>query len=294
MGKFELKICEQKDEKKPDPPKHMGLKIVVTIAATLGVTFQVSGNTSSENTSREADSPSIASSDAELPEHSPIVPPSVSPDILVTPDVLTPDASTLRYLSLTTIEAVETLPATIKQAIDTQNFEAIALLFTDGEYWLGNVKSTLDMQTVAATDTLLLQQMEGAIAAGCRSHESDENETIYWVCPGTTVPVRTDTLAASATVLIDGDAVNIRTQPTVDSEVLTAASYQVVSVAQDSLAAFSEDEQFALNIGSGWCPVIVDSGQLGYVASQFCRPIQQSHTLLRLVDGQWQVTIATP
>jgi len=304
MGKFELKICPQEEEKKPKPKPTFDWKIVTTLAVATGLGLQLAGNGSSDSGDIDSDEPTIASLDSpETLSPTVVVPSETAPDVLVVPDASPSVVPSLELLTLNTLDSVETLPSAIQQAIATGNVEAIALLFTEGEYWVGDVTSPLDMQTVAASDSLILSQIEEAIATGCVSNpptdesatdESATAEVLYWVCPGLAEVAETTSLASSNTVLIDGTDVNIRRAPSVESEVITALSYQILPIDQSALEAFSEEERFALDIGSGWCPVELAEGDVGYVASEFCRPIQQNHTLLRLLDGMWQVTIATP
>jgi hypothetical protein len=301
MGKFELKICEQKPpEKKKDPPPFG--PIVVTLTAIVGASLSLFENDSPTGTSREAESPNIASYDSSSVDVSSPPVATTSPNdrapITTPSEIPLPSEAPLQYLTLNPIESGETLPAAIQQFTETNNFEAIAQLFSGGEYWVGNVKSPLDLQTAAAADSFILKQMETAIAAGCLSEPlstspADSTARADWVCPGSAEPLAVQTLTQANTVLITGEAVNIRAQPRLSSEVLTTLSYAILPVNQPALQTLSEDARFGLDIGSGWCPVIVNE-QFGYVAGEFCRPILQPHAIFRRIGGQWQVTIAAP
>ncbi|MEB3211886.1 MAG: hypothetical protein VKL39_11055, partial [Leptolyngbyaceae bacterium] len=258
MGKFEIKICEQKEKppEKPKPP--FDWRIVVTVAAAAGIGMQLSDVVSpgTGNAPIEVDTPTIASSEVDVSEADapdslgiPAVVPSsaeVSPTIVPEAPSSVGGAVELEDVSLNTLESVEQLPSALRQAIQTGNFEAIALSFSESEYWVGDVKSTLDLQTVAATDSLILKQMEEAIAVGCFSTLArptldtlNTTESVYWVCPSTAEPVSVSTLTRAKTALVNGETVNIRTQPTIESEVLTTLSYRILPLNQSALETFS-------------------------------------------------------
>jgi hypothetical protein len=279
-GDFTIEISEKKEKppKKEEPLP--AWKIIITLLITLGISFQLIDD-------EDLREPSVVVRREDRIE-----------DVVVIPDPTTSDPTTpdttVQQLELKTIGSVETLHTRIRQALITQDHEAIAPFITNGYYWIGDTYAPLNVAVLTETESPVMTSLERAIAAGCVSYKVLELTPAYWVCPGAIDAIPLEQFAASTTVLINGDQVNIRQLPSLDSEVITTVSYTTVLLNQPAVAAFSEADRAALATASGWCPVILSDGQSGYVSSQFCRPITQAHALFRNVEGQWQMTVVTP
>ncbi len=279
-GDFTVEVCEKKEEppKKEEPLPTW--KIVATLAITLGISSQL------------IDGEDLSEPDVIVRQEDRIE------DVVITtenqiPENQNPDM-TIQRLELKTLSSVETLHTRIRQALISQEHRAIAPLIANGGYWIGGTYAPLDVAVLAEAESPVMKSLEKAIAAGCVSYDTLDIAPAHWVCPGAIDSVLPEQFTTSTTVLVNGDQVNIRQTPSLDSEVITTVSYQTALLNQPVIEAFSDAERVALSTASGWCPVILNDGHQGYVSSQFCRPITQAHALFQTVDGQWQMTVVTP
>lgn len=319
-GDFTVEICEKKKEKPPKKEEPIApWKLVVTLSATLAISFQlIDGDRPVEPdvvVKREDRIDEVIITTDQVPEeripeeripeeripeeHIPEEPtiPLASSDPTSTPTTTTPVQTPVQTLELTTRQSVETLHTTIRQALIREDYGAIAPLLTNSYYWIGTTYAPLDVTVLTDIESPVMRSLEKAIAAGCLSHGSSTGVDLtpsYWVCPGTVDRSHLEHITTATTVLISGDQVNIRQGPSLDSEVITSVSFQTVVLNQGAIAVLSDAERGALVTASGWCPILLQDGQAGYVSSQFCRPITQAHALLRNVDGQWRMTVVAP
>ncbi len=309
-GSFEVKICEKKEappdkpKDKPKPQPVWQIAVALTIALTLSL--QLGDNDSptipapTTPVPRDSAEPPFSSSAPELGA-------SPAGSIVDAPGVLQNEFTNLsenqrvttrqveaQSINLTDARSLESLHATLKQALISQEVEAIAPFIANSYYWIGDTRSPLDAAILMDAESPVMDSLDQAIAAGCVSHDSPVYTPAYWVCPGTSDVLSSEHFTPSKIILIDGYEVNVRQAASLDSEIITTASYQTVKLNQNALVERPEAEQLAFITESGWCPVILNDGQTGYVSSQFCRPITHPWALFHYVDGQWRMTVVTP
>ena len=75
---------------------------------------------------------------------------------------------------------------------------------------------------------------------------------------------------SQATLRVVGEVVNIRAEPSLDSEVIRQVSSDtIVQPDTKMLAELSDSQRLAITAGEGWYPIILPDGEKGYISSLY-------------------------
>lgn len=143
-------------------------------------------------------------------------------------------------------------------------------------------------------DAPVWQHLERTIGAGCALQVLQNNsasESTQWVCPHAFLaPDRDGTIDAFESIVIVGEAINVRAEPTANSPVVGTVSNEVVKI--DSTAYATHPPEFfeAKETNLGWTPVILPNGVRGYVSSRYAfSPVGYRAGFVQN-HGQWTMT----
>jgi len=154
------------------------------------------------------------------------------------------------------------------------------------------------------------EELEKAIALGCIIEENPTDAnfdpfTSLWICP----PVQSELLQAyppladspqprldweKNQVVVVGSGVNVRSQPDIDSEVISVASNEVLT-RNPSPSEDTEIEEFEDTADSfsspldGWTPIWLPSGEAGYIYNRYVYSPLDPQIQFGQVQGEWQL-----
>lgn len=157
-----------------------------------------------------------------------------------------------------------------------------------------------DVTTALPEDQLFM--VEQAIETGCMPYPTVTLAPSQWLCPFTT----STRLTADVPPLgfIQGDNVNIRESPGLDSPIVGTASYEFVEIHQQTVNAWttadaanlkSDNIQYKTQtngIESGWYPIIWNN-TLGYVYQPYVLLCSREGMVLVKEDESWSFSLIT-
>lgn len=146
--------------------------------------------------------------------------------------------------------------------------------------------------------------LEKAIAHGCISESAEaygipEVESQVWTCPGTTkafeqqYPIPPDAEGIDHYVnhvMVIGENVNVRAEPSTTSEVIGILSNEVVETNPDGWEVLHQQRGNARpDPIQGWTPVTLPNGKSGFVYSRYAYFPLEPRLVFGKVEGQWQI-----
>ncbi|MGJ3250446.1 MAG: SH3 domain-containing protein [Elainellaceae cyanobacterium] len=168
-------------------------------------------------------------------------------------------------------ELPEDVKDRLKQCIDDNLQAALEIpSIIDAVYTLAPEEAYSDEFLILVVELYEIDQSVRAFIEECdltSIFEDDENDS-----NGSDTITSTHLIDAApfqSSVMIVGEAVNIRTDPNLDGEVIGQVSNEVVRVDIQTLNHFSEQQRLAILEGNGWLPIILSNGQRGYIYSLF-------------------------
>ncbi|NDJ18336.1 SH3 domain-containing protein [Myxacorys almedinensis] len=90
-------------------------------------------------------------------------------------------------------------------------------------------------------------------------------------------------------VIIEGEHVNVRAQPTTNSAIVARLSNEVVKLDQKSFETLYGEQQRYDPINS-WMPIVLPNGKPGYVSSRYARQPLENQLIFAQINGKWQLT----
>ena len=197
-----------------------------------------------------------------------------------------------------------------KQAIATRNAEFVLPLLPRygdaGDVSIGFGMTPEDDLDLDQQQSWFWSTLEKAMEFGCVDVPDADlgYETIdgvVWVCPGTTLAFESQYPAPPDAegvehyfnnVMILGENVNLRSQPSLDGEVIALLSNEVVgsySEGWDQVQSQLSEDQRRDPI-SGWTPIEIANGKRGFVASRYAySPLEPRLVFGRPDDGGWTI-----
>lgn len=196
-----------------------------------------------------------------------------------------------------------------KQAIANRNADFILPLlprYDTGEVAIGFGLAPVADLKLEQSDSWFWSTLEKAMEFGCADVPAADlgYETagdVVWVCPGTTLaferqyPAPADAEGIDHYVnnlMIIGENVNLRSQPSLDSEVIALLSNEVVNSYSDGweqiYSQLKENERH--DPINGWTPVEIANGKQGFVYSRYAyAPLDPRLVFGRTDDGDWTI-----
>ena len=194
-----------------------------------------------------------------------------------------------------------------KRAIADRNAEFILPLlprYDTGELAFGFGLTPIDDLKLDQRDSWFWSTIEKAMQFGCADVPAADlgYETagdVVWVCPGTTIafeqqyPTPPDAEGIDHyfnNLMILGENVNLRSQPSLDSDVIALLSNEVVSSYSEGweLIHSQTNEGEHRDPMDSWTPVEIANGKQGFVYSRYAyAPLDPRLVFGRTDDGSW-------
>lgn len=163
----------------------------------------------------------------------------------------------------------------------------LAAVIFDGEIGCGDCKKEEFMQLYLINEgDYYWNVFKNSLQYGFQRLER-ENETYFQA------PAFFSKYEAETELLILGENVNIRKEPSINSAIIATASFEKANCTCDALSLSSEEYQsnYATADGYDWVKITLRDGTEGFVVSDFTslKKIQNVITV-KTVDGKWQIT----
>ena len=181
----------------------------------------------------------------------------------------------------------------LRQAVQNRDAEFIRAIAAPDIKLSFGLPMTIDELDIDNPSALFWQNMEKAIATGCVSEIFGvEPEKQTWICPHAFLaPDQVSSMDPFEHIVIVGNDINVRVEPTVDSPVVGSVSNEVVRYDSEGTTELSERQLEAMSTVDGWHPIIMASGQRGFVSSRYAySPIGYRAFFVKDNDA-WQMTI---
>lgn len=195
-----------------------------------------------------------------------------------------------------------------RQALRDRNEAFIVPLlptYEDGTLAYGFGVLQLEQANLDATHSWFWSVLDKAMAQGCVSNPADQwqvdtDAEVVWVCPGIAqafedqFPPPDDALGIDHYidhVIVLGENVNVRSEPSTDSEVIALLSNEVVNSNQagwDVVYADLAEGEYPDAIDS-WTPVTLPNEKTGYVYSRYTHFPLDPRLVFGKQNGQWTV-----
>lgn len=193
----------------------------------------------------------------------------------------------------------------LRQAIQARDAEFVAALLPASGVSLGfGAPLAIDELDLQNPNALLWSILEKALTPGCdqltdqtiEAYSSSDGESEGWVChnlnqlfyeqypaPETAQGVEYEL----SQVIVVGKDVNVRAQPSTNSDVIGILSNEVVEF--DRTAWEESPDNRSPDLVSGWTPVILPNDRSGYVSNRYAYSPLGYRVLFGKVEGQWQI-----
>ncbi len=145
---------------------------------------------------------------------------------------------------------------------------------------------TLQTEGIGNPQAIFWRRLERAIATGCAPQDGQPNTTQRWACPHVFQSSVGDPFSD---VHIIGDGVNVRLEPRTIAPVVGVVSNEVVKIDQYVVGAYSDAQRAAMETFDGWVPVILASGQRGFVSSRFAYKPTGYRAIFQRQGDRWRM-----
>lgn len=155
---------------------------------------------------------------------------------------------------------------------------------------------TLSDLEIDSPDAVVWQQLERALGTGCVVYPIPGSTTTQWVCPHAFLaPDQDGSIDAFSSVIIVGENINVRAEPTTDSPIVGTVSNEVLKFDQAAMADKPQEFWQAGETNAGWKAVILPNGNHGYVSSRYAySPVGYRAFFSQdssQANGPWRMTI---
>ncbi len=194
------------------------------------------------------------------------------------------------------------------RAVETRNAAFVGNLIPDEgvNFGFGGTQTAVDLE-LYNENARFWAVLEKALAVGCEtepeSYFDADPDSDVWICPNVTkefyrqYPDPDEMPGAEYEfhhLIIVGENVNVREQPTTDSPVIGVLSNEIVETDQagwqEMLTRASEAELELLRHPiQGWRPVVLSSGRRGYVYNRYVYAPLDPRLVLGQVNGEWRM-----
>jgi hypothetical protein len=189
----------------------------------------------------------------------------------------------------------------LRQAVQARDAEFVAALIPESGVSLGfGAPRTRDELELENPDALLWSILEKAMALGCDRTSADypaPEATQVWVCHNINQlfyeqypppPSAQGVEYELSQVIVVGEDVNVRAQPTTSSPIVGILSNEVVTFDRQTWEIMPAEQRSPDSI-DGWTPVVLLNERSGYVFDRYVYFPLGYRVLFGQVDGQWQI-----
>ena len=188
--------------------------------------------------------------------------------------------------------------AQLREAVQTRNAQFVNSIIPETGLGIGfSVPQTRETLNLDDPQARLWLMLEKAVAIGCAPAENPPPYNIdagseIWVCPNVAdafarqVPAPDSADGVSwliERVVVVGENVNVRSQPTIDSEAIATLSNEVVQVDRDRQLPPTFDPI------DSWTAIRLRDDREGYVYNRYVYPPLDYRALFGKINGEWQL-----
>jgi len=195
----------------------------------------------------------------------------------------------------------------LRQAVTKRNDYFIrSILPADGISLGFNTPIGIDELGLENPDERFWSLLEKAIANSCAAEASDnyppvDPGTTVWICSNVTKEFYRQYPAPTSASGLDwelnhaivvGRGVNVRSQASLDSEVISSLSNEVVKLDRETAEKkWQEQVEKGREVDPiyGWTPVILPNGEKGYVYNRYVYGPLENRAVFGKVAGEWQL-----
>lgn len=194
----------------------------------------------------------------------------------------------------------------LRQAVTERNAYFIrSILPADGISLGFNTPRQIEELGLENPDERFWSLLEKAIANSCAAEASDnypvDPGTTVWICSNVTKEFYRQYPAPTSASGLDwelnhaivvGRGVNVRSQPSLDSEVINSLSNEVVKLDRPAAEKqWQEQVEKGREVDPiyGWTPVILPNGERGYVYNRYVYGPLENRAVFGKVAGEWQL-----
>lgn len=186
----------------------------------------------------------------------------------------------------------------LREAVKARNAEFVKSLIPDRGLAIGfSVPQSREDLNLDDRNARLWSLLEKAVAIGCTTAENPSSDladagSAIWVCPNVAEAFaeqfsppedREGVSWQLDRVVVVGENVNVRSEPSTASEAIFTLSNQVVKRDRDRQSAEDFDPI------DGWTPIILPDDRQGYVYNQFVYSPLDYRAEFGKVNGNWQL-----
>ncbi|WAL58052.1 SH3 domain-containing protein [Thermocoleostomius sinensis] len=192
----------------------------------------------------------------------------------------------------------------LRQAVQSRDADFAAALIPASGVSLGfGAPLTIEELDLHNPNALLWSILEKALFPGCdpltaqEAYSNGDAEFEGWVCHNLN-QLFVEQYPAPATaqgvdyelsqVIVVGENVNVRAQPSTNSDVIGILSNELVEFDRMAWEELPPEDQ-SLDLLSGWTPVILPNNRSGYVSNRYAYSPLGYRVLFGKVNGQWQI-----
>lgn len=192
----------------------------------------------------------------------------------------------------------------LREAVRSRDAEFVQSILPPDKIGVGHGISTLADLKLENHNAPIWEWLEKALAAGC-FHNNQEQPDVDPQSPGWTcntvprdfarqypAPNADGVSYELSRVIVVGEDVNVRSQPSVESPVVGLLSNEVIKVNRQSEEqrarerAQRGEDYSSIN---GWTAVILPNGKLGYISNRFAYSPLEYQTVFGKVKGKWRL-----
>ncbi len=188
--------------------------------------------------------------------------------------------------------------AQLREAVRNRNAEFVNSIIPETGLGIGfSVPQTRENLNLDDPQARLWLMLEKAVAIGCSPVENpppDNSDAVseMWVCPNVAdafsrqVPPPNSADGVSwmmERVVVVGENVNVRSQPSLDSEAIATLSNEVVQVDRDRQLPQTFDPI------DSWTAIRLGDDREGYVYNRYVYPPLDYRALFSKINGEWQL-----
>ncbi|QIZ72332.1 SH3 domain-containing protein [Oxynema aestuarii] len=167
-----------------------------------------------------------------------------------------------------------------------------------------SVPRSRDALNLEESDSWFWAQLQKAIDVGCSPAENPptfdrvDADTQIWVCPNVVQtfvsqfppPEEVERVSwQSEQAIVVGENVNVRSQPTLESEAIASVSNAVVTRDREQAENMQQASGGEIDPIDGWTPVILAGDRRGYIYNQYVYTPLDYQILFGKVEGDWQI-----
>ncbi|MFB2879461.1 SH3 domain-containing protein [Floridanema aerugineum] len=138
-------------------------------------------------------------------------------------------------------------------------------------------------------NSLVWKRLERILSTGCTPYEAPAGVEIdAYQCPHVSQAAMGDPFSD---IYIIGEAVNVRSQPQSNSRAIGVLNNEILKFDSAGFERFTKQQRDLAQTLDGWMPVIIPTGERGYVSSRYAFFAAGYRARFENKKGQWKMTV---